>query len=180
MDAVGANHDIGVSDRAVLESHLDAICMLGQADASMIKMKDSVGDRRGENVEQLGAMEIVIWRSEVALAGVGERLARDYAAVVPSVDDDRARAHSEAAERLCEAEATQDSRRVGTYLDAGADFAQFSGLLEDLDLESGARERQRGGESTDPGADYDDSHVLSLDSLERAGQWAVYGCCVIR
>jgi hypothetical protein len=96
------------------------------------------------------------------------------------VDDDRAGAHSEAAERLLESESMEDSRRVRTYLDAGADFAEFGGLLEDLDLEAGARERQRGGEAADPGADYDDSHVLSLDLGKRAGQWAVYGCCVIR
>jgi hypothetical protein len=163
-----------------LELHLDAIRTLGQADASMVKMKDAVGHRRGENVEQFGAMEIVIWRAEVSLACVGQGLARDYAAVVPAVDDDRARAHSEAAERLLESESMEDSRRVRTYLDAGADFAEFGGLFEDLNFKARASKRQCGGESPDPGADYDDSHVLSLDLGARAGQWAVYGCCVIR
>jgi hypothetical protein len=180
VDAVGADHDVGVSGRAVLELHLYAIRILGQADASMVKMKDAVGHRRGENVEQFGAMEIVIWRAEVSLACVGQGLARDYAAVVPAVDDDRARAHSEAAERLLESESMEDSRRVRTYLDAGADFAEFGGLFEDLNFKARASKRQCGGEAADPGADYDDSHVLSLDLGKRAGQWAVYGCCVIR
>ena len=80
------------------------------------------------------------------------------------MDDDRARAHSGAAERLLETEATQDSRRVRTYLHAGADFAKFGGLFEDLDLEAGARKRQRSGESVaDPRANYYDSaYVVSL------------------
>src|ERR1700746_2207923 len=53
----------------------------------------------------------------------------------------------------------EDSRSVGTYLDASADFAQPGGLLEQLNLEAGAPKRQRGREPADPGSDYDDSHA---------------------
>ena len=51
---------------------------------------------------------------------------------------DRARAHSEAAQWLLEAKSMEDPRRVGTYLHARANLAQFGGLLEHLDLEAGA------------------------------------------
>ena len=89
-------------------------------------------------------MEVVVGRAEVALACVGERLAGELAPVVPSADDDRVWSYSNAAHRLLESEPIEDSRRVGTYLDAGADLAQFGGLLEHLNLEPSASKRQRG------------------------------------
>ena len=106
-------------------------------------------------------MEVVVGRAEVALACVGQWLSGELAPVVPSADDNRAWSYSRAAHRLFESEPIEDSRRVGTYLDAGADLAQFGGLLEDLDLEPSASKRQRRGEAADPGADYYDSHVCS-------------------
>ena len=104
-------------------------------------------------------MEVVVRRAEVALAYVGQRLPREFATVVPSADEDRTRPDSHAAHRLFESEPIENSRRVGTYLDPGADLAQFGGLLEYLNLEPSASKRQRGCEAADPGADYYDSHV---------------------
>jgi hypothetical protein len=167
MDSVGTNHNIGVGRHTVMEFHLDAIRMLSQSDASMVKMNDAIRHRRGKNVEQFGAVEIIVGRAEVTLAGVGERLAREHAAVIPAADHDRARAHSEAAEPFLESEPIEDSRRVGTYLDAGADFAEFGGLFEDMNLEAGTGKRQRGCEAANPGSDYDDSHFKR--SHARAG-----------
>jgi hypothetical protein len=160
VDTVRTDHNIGVSGLTVMELHLDAIRMLGQSDASIVKMKDTVRHRRRKNVEQFGAMEIVIGGAEVSLARVGQRLAREHASVIPAVDDDRARTHSEATERLLESESIEDSRRVRTYLDAGADLTQFGGLLEDLDLKARPRKRQRSREAADPGSDYNDSHFF--------------------
>ncbi len=112
-------------------------------------------------------MEVVVRRAEVTLACVGQRLSRKLAPVVPSADDNRMRPHSHAAHRLLESESMKDSRRVGTYLDAGADLAQFGGLFEDLNIEASASKRQRGREPADPGADYDDSHAFSAASARR-------------
>jgi hypothetical protein len=156
-----------------MEFHLDAIRVLGQADASMVKMKDAIGHRRGKDVEQFGAMEIVIRSAEVALARVGQRLTSEDAAVIPAADDDRARPHSEAAQRRLESEPMEDSRRVRTYLDAGADFAQFGSLFEDLNLKAGPRERQRRRKSAYTGTNYDDfhfkrSHPCVVSRLSRA------------
>ena len=103
-------------------------------------------------------MEVVVGRAEVALACVGERLSRKLAPVVPSTYDGRVRPHSHAAHRLLESESIEDARRVGTYLDAGADLAQFGGLFEDLNVEAGASKRQRRRKPANPGADYDYSH----------------------
>jgi hypothetical protein len=159
VDSVSAYHNIGVSGHTVMESNLDAIRVLSQSDASMVKMKDAIGHRRGKNVEQFGAMEIVIGGAEVALACVGQRLASKHKPIIPATDDYCARPHSEAAERFFESEPMEDSRRVRTYLDTGADLAQFGGLFEDLDLEARARKRQRSRKAANPSSNYDDSHI---------------------
>ena len=106
-------------------------------------------------------MEVVIRRAEGALAGVGQRLPRELAPVVPSAEDDSVRPHSEAAHLLLESEPAQNSRRVGAYLNAGSDLAQFGGLLEYLDVEAGASKRQRRCEAADPCSDYYYSHELA-------------------
>jgi hypothetical protein len=64
----------------------------------------------------------------------------------------------------------ENSRRIGTYLDAGADLAQFRGLFEHLNLEARAPKRQRGREAADPGSDHNDSHVRDLFPSEA---WAM-------
>src|SRR5260370_39189242 len=98
-------------------------------------------------------MEVIVGRAEVALAFAGQRLPSEFAPVVPSAQDDRVRPHSQAAHRLLESEPMEDSRRVGAYLDAGADLAQFGGLFEHLNVEAGASKRQRRRETADSGAD---------------------------
>jgi hypothetical protein len=60
MDPVCANHNIGVGGRAVVELHFDTVPVLDQSDASMVKMKHAVRHCRGKNVEQFGAMEVII------------------------------------------------------------------------------------------------------------------------
>ncbi len=52
----------------------------------------------------------------------------------------------------------QDARGIGTYLHAGADLAQFGGLLENLDLEASTPKRQRCHEASNAAPDYNDSH----------------------
>jgi hypothetical protein len=138
VDAVCTNHNIGVSGHAVIELHLDTVRVLSQSDASMVKMKDALRQRRGKNVQQFGAMEMIVGGAEVTLAGVGQGLASEHTPIIPAADDDCAGQHSEAAQRLLKSESMEDSRRVRTYLDAGADFAQLGSLFEDLNLKARA------------------------------------------
>src|SRR5579862_1865041 len=128
----------------------------------MLQMEHALGHRRGKKVDQIGAMEVVVGRAEVTLARVGERLPRELASVVPSADDNRAGTHAHAAHRILEAEAIEDSRRVGTYLDARADLAQFGSLFEHKNIQTGASKCQRGCEAADPGTDDYHSHGRSL------------------
>src|SRR5260370_39981080 len=106
-------------------------------------------------------MEVIVRRAEVALAYVGQRLPSELAPIVPSAQDNRVRPHSRAAHWLLESKTMEDSRRVRTYLDAGANLAQFGGLFEHLNLEAGASKRQRRCETADPRPDDYDSHVRS-------------------
>ena len=103
-------------------------------------------------------MEVIVGRAEVTLAGVGEGLASDHAPIVPSAYHGRVRPHPESSQRLLKSEPIENSRRVRTYLDAGADLAQFGGLLEHLNLEARTPKRQRGSEASDPRSYHDDSH----------------------
>jgi hypothetical protein len=125
VNTVGANDHVSIRGRAAMEMDFDMVPALGQSHASMVEMHHAGRHRRGENIEQFGAVEVIIGSAEVTLAGVGQGLASEHAAVIPAADDGRARPHSHAAHRLLESEALEDSRRVGTYLDAGADLAQL-------------------------------------------------------
>jgi len=118
--------------------------------------RGTAADKRSSRSARL---EVIVRRAEVKFACVGQRLSSKLAPVVPSADDNCVRPHSHAAHRLRKPEPIQDSRRVRAYLDAGADLAQFSGLLEDLNVEAGASKRQRRREPTDPRSDDDNSHV---------------------
>jgi hypothetical protein len=158
VNPVCANDNVGTGGRAVMKSHFDAVAVLSQSEASMVEMKHAGGNRSAKQIKQVGAMEVLVGRAEVAFTRGGQRLSRKLAPVVPSAEDDGVRPHSEAAHRLLESEPTQDSRRVGAYLNACPDLAQFGGLLEYLDVEAGTSKRQRRCEAADPCSDHYDSH----------------------
>ena len=61
----------------------------------------------------------------------------------------------------------EDSRRIGTYLDAGANLSQFSGLFEYANVEASASKRQRRGQAADSGTDDYYSQVLSPAAVTR-------------
>src|SRR5260370_6937536 len=103
-------------------------------------------------------MEVIVRRSEVALACVGQRLSGDFATVVPSAYEDRTWPHSHAVHRLFESESMEDSRRIGTYLDTGANLAQFRGLFEHPHIKPSASKRQRRRAPAPPPSHYYHSH----------------------
>ena len=73
-----------------------------------------------------------------------------------------------AAQRFRESEPMEDSRRIGTYLDTGANLAQFRGLFEHANIKPSASKRQRCREPANPGTDDYDSHVRApLTSARR-------------
>jgi hypothetical protein len=102
---------------------------------------------------------MIVGRAKVSLAYIRQELAREHAAVVPSMDLDRHRPHRDLAQRFGESEPMQYTSAVGAYLDARPDLAQFGRLFEHLNIDARPPERQRRRESSDSRADYDDSHA---------------------
>ncbi len=104
-------------------------------------------------------MKMIVGRAEKPHAFVAERRLHQDAAVVPADEFERQRPHPDPLERFAQSETVQDARCVGAYLNAGADFVQLRGLLEDLDVEPGASKRERRRQASDSAPDNYDSHA---------------------
>jgi hypothetical protein len=120
-----------------VEFHFDFIILivvLDETNASMIEMKHIIWQRGDEDLEQVGAMKMVVRRAEVLFAKVGQGLTGEEAAIVPSMDLNRERTHSDSAKRVGEAEPMQDAVGVGANLNAGADLAELGRLFENRNL----------------------------------------------
>ena len=113
----------------------------------------------GEHRQQIRAMKMIVGRAEKPNAFVAERRLHQDAAVVPTQELERHRPHPDPLERFAQSEAIQDARCVGAYLNAGADFVQLRGLLEDLDVDPGANQRERRRQASDSAPDNYDSHA---------------------
>ena len=156
MNAIGGDQHIEVATDSVLELHLDAISVIAQSRQAMADVHALVRDRRGERVQQVGAVHLVVREAECGFERRGQGRAQQRPAIVPAALVPGHRSHARQREVLGESEAMQDAGGVRTDLHAGPDFAQRGGLLEDVDVEAVAQERQRRGESADPSAD--DAH----------------------
>src|SRR6266851_4306750 len=104
MDAVRANHEVRINRLSVMESNFDPVRILRQPDASIIQVKYAVGQRCGQNFEQLGAMKMIVGSAEGSLAFVCQELAREDTAIVPTADLDGERSHSVLAQWLGESQ----------------------------------------------------------------------------
>jgi hypothetical protein len=82
----------------------------------------------------------------------------------PEADLLALRLDRDAAERILEPERDQNAGPVGADLDAGADLAQRRRLLEDGDVEAATQQRERGGETADPGTDDEDARRSGQDA----------------
>ena len=87
----------------------------------------------GENVMEVGAMQLRVRRAVQALVLVRQREALDLLAGVVQAEDVSARMHADLADRRLEAEMPQRVHGVGADLDTGADFFQPRRLLVNLD-----------------------------------------------
>src|ERR1700730_2830999 len=59
MDAVGADYQVPMGYRAVVKFYFDVIRMRLDVNASMIETNHVIGQRCGQNIEQLGAMKMM-------------------------------------------------------------------------------------------------------------------------
>ena len=103
-------------------------------------------------------MQIAAMDRDVGEAVAGDRLGAKVEqlpglAGVPQPDFLAGRNHLHRGEIVLEPERMQHPRAVGADLDAGADLAQFFGLLVDRDIDATPQQRQRGSEPPDAAPD---------------------------
>ena len=111
-------------------------------------------ETRGDDRQQIGAVQGHVRRAVKLLAQRIERRALQGATVLPAPLVRADRAHPLAIEPFGEPEPVQDARRVWAHVDAAPDLGQLGRLLVDLDRETGAAQRQGGGQAADAGADH--------------------------
>src|SRR2546425_4342582 len=137
VDAVGADQDVGRDALAVLEPGRDAVALVVQPDQAVTEVNAFGHETRGDDREQVGAMNGQMGRAVELLAARIERRALQRAAVLPAPLVSAAGPHRLAVERGAETQAIQDARRVRPHVDPAADFGQFGRLLVDVDVEAG-------------------------------------------
>src|SRR5262245_55708974 len=153
MDAVGADQDVGGDASVVLEPGLDAVALVGEADEPVTEVDARRREARGDDREQVRAVNGQVRRAVELFAERVERRPLQRAAVLPAALVSTDRPHGLAVERVAEAEPIENPRGVRPHVDATADLGELGGLLVDLDVEAGPMKRDGGGEAADPGPD---------------------------
>ncbi len=109
--------------------------------------------RVGQQVGEIGAVEVIVRRTEGLLDQSADGRALQGAAVVPAALVHGLRKDADPVHGRAQAEPMEQPRGVGADLDAGADLADARRLLVDLHVEAGLQQMQRGGEPADAAAD---------------------------
>ena len=112
-----------------------------------LEPKTLVGDAAKQDVEQVGAVGVVIGRAELCLRARAERGIIETVAIIPCAVVARFRIDADARQRLAEAERAQDAGGVGADLDAGANLSERFGLLEQFGVDAARPQRQQRGEA---------------------------------
>ena len=131
MDAVGADQHMAVQIVAVLDVHGDAVVVLGEAGAMHPETHRLGGQGVGENLDQVGAVNVVQRRPPAAGAFFAQRGHPQQLAVADITHIERTGDHRLRRHRLLQAQLTQHHRAVGGDLDAGADLGELRGLFDD-------------------------------------------------
>jgi len=140
----------------------------GEADDAMGEM-DPLGQKvRGDNRDQVGAVDGQVRGAVKLLAPRIEREPLQSAAVLPAALVGEARMDPLAIQPLGKTQPVQDADRVRRHIDAAADLVQLRRLLVDVDLKPGAKQRHRGAEAVDASTDNRDP--------QRRGQWLFATC----
>ena len=114
MDAVGADQQVGLDRRAVLEARDDPLALLLEADQPVADMQPLGRHGGAQQLGEVAAMEVIVGRAERRLDLRPERRALQGAAVVPAPLVDGERPHAGRVQRRLEARAgSAGARRWG-------------------------------------------------------------------
>ena len=140
MNAVGADHKVGLAHRAVGENEPDARRSFLKTDQLMIEMNSFGIDAARQDLQKIGAMEGV---NAGAKAGRSRRLVAivERRAGIHVAGEHAGRDVGDGRDPLAKPDRAQRFDGLRTDVDAGANLAELQRLLEDLHLEAEAGER---------------------------------------
>ena len=164
LDAVAADHRVGLVDIAGGIHHIDAFV----ADMHVLHVGGSAElDQRvllhclEYGQMDVGAMYHRVGAAEAAAKCLAGLDAHDFLGVDGIHHDDVIGENRAAARHLAHAQGVQRREGVGAELDARADLADVRGLLQQLDFDALARQRQRGRQAAYAAA-YDDGFLCGF------------------
>ena len=160
VDAVGADQYVARELCAVRQPDGDLVRGLRESLDARIEPEAFISDPTEQNVEQIGAVGVIVRRAELCLRTCAQRGIIEAVAIIPGAIVTSL--HADARQGLVESERAQDAGGVGAELDAGADLAERFGLLEKLSIDAASPHRQEGREATDAAAG--DKHLEIVGS----------------
>jgi hypothetical protein len=149
VDAIGRDQHVAGNFSAVGECDDDAVRGLVESFDTRIEPKTFVGDTVKQNVEQVGAMRVVVGRTELRFRTGAQRGVVEAVAIVPGAVVASLRVDADARQRFAKPEHAQDAGGVGRELDAGAHLAERFGLLEQLGIDAARPQREQRSKSAD-------------------------------
>jgi hypothetical protein len=158
LHAVGTDERHAAVRLAALVEHRDAGGVLLDAlDPRGREEADAAGLLRALEKAQVhvGAVDHGVGVAEAGAEGLAGGDAADEALVDGVVHHHRLGIDSAGAGALAHAQRIEGGEGVGTELDAGADLADLGRLLEHVDVEAAAHQRQRGGQAADAAAGHE-------------------------
>jgi hypothetical protein len=116
---------------------------------------------------QIGTVQGIIWCAKSGLDRLTKRRTEQYSAVIPTSLVECGRLDAGLSEPFSKSEPMQEARSVRADIDAGTHFTERCCLLVDMHIETCAQHRQCGCQTTYPGADDPNRHIVCHDSLRR-------------
>jgi hypothetical protein len=161
VDAVRADQDVARDNPAVGERHGHSVLVLLEGLDPRVQVNSGVAEGINQNVEQVGAVNLVVRRAEMHLRLFAERGPEDALASVPGTVVPPLRVDGDARQRSAQTQRAEYPRRVCTKLDAGADLPKCFRLLEQKGVDATLPQRERGRDATDAAAGDQDPEIMS-------------------
>jgi hypothetical protein len=154
VDAVGADHDVGLDHGTVLEAHARAPTLLLEAHRAVAGAHHARGQACGQQVDEIRAVHA---EAGIPAARVGHLHRGDRRTVVAEVGRRRADSRSPFLDGGPQAHALEMAHRVWRDIDARADFAERTGLLVDGNAQTMGEQCFGREQATDTAADDGDA-----------------------
>ena len=152
MDAVAADQHVAAHLLAGLQRHLDAVLVLRHGDAARAELLCFRRHRVEQELDQVGAMDVVHRRAVAPRRFVAERRLVEHLAGAQIAIVIGLRLDADGAHRRFEPEFAQHDRGIGGDLDAGADLVQHRRLLEHQRVDTLMAQRNRSSQSANTAA----------------------------